>query len=286
MPRVESQGLTINSLLSLVERSNLSFGWSQCDGRQPVCCRCDGYGFNCTWSKRRRASRAGPSGKDGSSTENREARPPVSQVHSPSTANLPAYSRVVDSYEKLIQEIRTNLDDAHKASLDQSLERVRRLAPQDPEGEQLTTPNPEDSLQDGMAAAPSPTYVGKASDIHFIHSIHQCVQGSEHPAGEDALAQYYSQTHVPESLATLKHPLLFPSQAEADQFLEVYLSTIHIAYPFISRSALLKAFRRFQTRDIHQPEFRPWLAMFSKLQSFYCPLLHISLKSELVRSTG
>lgn len=186
---------------------------------------------------------------------------------------MPAPSRVVESYEKLIQEIRTSLDDAHQAFLDRSLETIRRLVPQDPKGEQLTDPDSEDSQQDGMAPAPSPTYVGKASDIHFIHSIRQCVQGREDPAAEDALSQNYSQTHVPESLATLKHPLLFPSQDEADQFLEVYLSTIHIAYPFISKSVLLEAYRRFQTRDIHQYEFRPWLAMFSKLQNFYSPLL-------------
>jgi hypothetical protein len=250
---------------------------AKCDGRQPVCCRCEGYGFNCTWSTRRRASRAGPNGTDGSSTGNRARHPLAFRTHSPSTAVMPKYSRVVDSYEKLINEIRTNLDDANQAFLDQGLEAIRHLVPQDPQGEQLTTPNSEDSQQDDMAPAPSPTYVGKASDIHFIHSIRQCVQGREDPAGEDALSQNYSQTHIPESLATLKHPLLFPSQDEADQFLEVYLSTIHIAYPFISKSVLLEAYRRFQTRDIHQSEFRPWLAMFNfvfAIGSYYTSFPH------------
>ncbi|KAJ5296211.1 hypothetical protein N7508_011032 [Penicillium antarcticum] len=176
---------------------------------------------------------------------------------------LPAYTRAVDSYETLIQEIRTNLDGAHQDFLDQSLEEIRHIMPQDANREQLTTPNSEDIPQRGTAAVSSPTYVGKASDIHFIHSIRQCVQGREQFAGEDALAQNYSETHVSESLAALKHPLLFPSPAEADQFLEVYLSTIHIAYPFISKSGLLEAFRRFQAKDVHKPEFRPWLAMFN-----------------------
>ncbi|OQD82469.1 hypothetical protein PENANT_c021G06494 [Penicillium antarcticum] len=178
-------------------------------------------------------------------------------------------------------EIRTNLDGAHQDFLDQSLEEIRHIMPQDANREQLTTPNSEDIPQRGTAAVSSPTYVGKASDIHFIHSIRQCVQGREQFAGEDALAQNYSETHVSESLAALKHPLLFPSPAEADQFLEVYLSTIHIAYPFISKSGLLEAFRRFQAKDVHKPEFRPWLAMFRRPMAIHEADFHVELPSAI-----
>lgn len=178
----------------------------------------------------------------------------------------------MESYETLIQEIRTNLDNAHQAALDFSLQDIRRLVPRESTEEQHASPSAESSPQDGIGAVSPPTYVGKASDVSFIHSIRQCVHGHKHLAGEDAPAQNYSQTHVSESFAALKHPLLFPSQVEADQFLDVYLSTIHIAYPFISKSVLLDAFQSFQTGEVHQPEFRRWLAMFSQ-----CPSVVLSL---------
>ncbi|KAJ5659474.1 hypothetical protein N7507_005925 [Penicillium longicatenatum] len=218
---------------------------------------------------RRRGSQIGPVGTDGT------------QRHSPALAadvsargGVPGLSRAVDSYESLIQEFRSCLDGARQSALDASLGEIRRHIPhqaqQRSQEATVATPPAHDS-----PVASSPTYVGKASDIHFIHSIRQCVQGPTEPAGE--AAQNYSQTHSPESLTLFKHPVLFPSPSEAEQFLDVYLSTIHVAYPFISKSVLLEAFQRFQAGDINKPEFRPWLALFSfifAIGSYYTSFPH------------
>lgn len=142
--------------------------------------------------------------------------------------------------------------------------------PQEPTGDEQVPGDANAITPGGRVAASPPTYVGKASDIHFIQSICQCVHG--HRTDEEVSAQNYSQTYVSECLTALTHPLLFPSQTEADQFLEVYLSTIHIAYPFISKSILLDAFQRFQKGEVHEPEFRPWLAILSKAKVL-CDLL-------------
>ena len=229
-----------------------------------MCCRCEGYGFDCTWTSRRpRGSRSGPTSATVVFSDGRHYRSPASRS-SPLQDHLPAYSKAVKSYETLIQEIRANLDSSRQAALDFSLQDIRRLVPQEPKDDQSALDDAEVNADVGMAAAPSPTYVGKASDIHFIHSIRQCVHGRRDVAEEDTPTQNYSQTHVLENSTTLKHPLLFPSPAEADQFLDVYLSTIHIAYPFMPNSVLLDAFQRFQKGEVHEPEFRPWLAIFSK----------------------
>ena len=177
-----------------------------------------------------------------------------------SGTTLRAYSKVAESYETLIQGIRCELDKASQAALDAKLEDIRRHTPHaEPQND-----NPVASPHNGTGAVASPpTYVGKASDIYFIHSVRQCVQGPMDPVGD--AAQNYSQTHSQEISTLFKYPLLFPPPAEAEQFLDVYLSTIHIAYPFMCKSALLEAFQRFQNGDIHHPEFRPWLALFSKI---------------------
>lgn len=195
-------------------------------------------------------------------TDGQQCRSPLPALQD----HLPAYSRAVKSYETLIEEIRAQLDSSHQAALDFSLQDIRRLMPQEPAENEQKPDSANATIRGGIATASSPTYVGKASDIHFIQSIRQCVHGPG--ADEEAPAQNYSQTYLSESLSALTHPLSFPSPAEADQYLDVYLSTIHIAYPFVSKSILLDAFQRFQNGEVHEPEFRPWLAIFSKTWIF------------------
>lgn len=236
-----------------------NFGLPQCDGRQPVCSRCEGYSFNCCWSGRKRpAPRTRGIATNSVFANGRQCQSQLLVLQD----HLPAYSRAVKSYEALIEEIRARLDSSQQAGLDLSLQDIRSLVPQEPrEGDQVPS-SANISAQVGTPAASLTTYVGKASDIHFIQSVHHCVHG--HDSGEDVSAQNYSQTYVSQSLTALTHPLLFPSQAESDQFLDVYLSTIHIAYPFFSRSILLDAFERFRNGEVQEPEFRPWLAILSK----------------------
>ena len=80
---------------------------------------------------------------------------------------------------------------------------------------------------------------------------------------DDIATQNYSQTHISQSPVTLRDPPLLPSKDEADMFMRVYLSTIHIAYPFLPKTPLLEAFEILQSGDIQKPEIRPWLAIFS-----------------------
>ncbi|KAJ5107939.1 hypothetical protein N7456_004614 [Penicillium angulare] len=201
---------------------------AKCDGRQPICSRCEGYGFSCTWTKRRRR------GSQIAATNTNGAPPHLSpRLGSNGTAGggLTGFARAVDSYEALLQQLRSGLDSAHQAALDASLGEIRRHVPHKEQSASRTSIEASPENNDTGAVSSPPTYVGKASDIHFIQSIRQCVQGPADPSAE--AAQSYSQTHSPESLTLFKYPLLFPSPAEAEQFLDVFLSTIHIAYPFI-----------------------------------------------------
>jgi hypothetical protein len=53
--------------------------------------------------------------------------------------------------------------------------------------------------------------------------------------GDDLRKQYYDQTNIPEYTTLLGRPLLFPSWEEGDRYLNIYFSTTHLAYPFLSR---------------------------------------------------
>lgn len=160
------------------------------------------------------------------------------------------------------------MDPVQQAKLDVDLHNIKS---QQPDTAKLEQPSPGTvaAPQEDYATESSPTYVGKASDIHFVHYIRKYVTGQGALDVDDLPTQSYTHYHSLGAFVALTQPPLVPSQAEAEQFLDVYLSTIHIAYPFICKYVLLKEFRRFQAGDHHRPEFQPWLALFS-MTLLYC----------------
>jgi Fungal Zn(2)-Cys(6) binuclear cluster domain len=242
----------------------------QCDGRHPICSRCEGYGFTCSWSKRRtRPTHTAQDGADGQARDGRLFDSPTSRTIPQPKDQLPALSGAIELYENLIHRLRSTLDSANHIALNRSLQDIRRLIPQEVQEAQTnrqTSDHGEPHGSSGGISSASPrTYVGKASDLHFIHSIRQYVHGQEPSPGEDTAIQNYSQSPIVDGLAAaLKHPMLIPARENADKYLEVYLSTIHIAYPFISKQHLLDAYQYFWTAKSNHPDFHPWLAILSK----------------------
>ncbi|KAL4807475.1 hypothetical protein BDV18DRAFT_158694 [Aspergillus unguis] len=234
---------------------------AKCDGRQPVCSRCDGYGFRCSWSARRpRASQGSPTDTGRRFLDESATGSTTREVH-------PAHANAVHSYEALIGELRSSLDPDQLAKLDAGLQKIKHQLP--------NTTRPEPPSPDYTTES-SPTYVGKASDIHFVHHIRKYVTGHGALDVDEAPTQSYTHYHSLGAFVALTQPPLVPSPAEAEQLLDVYLSTIHIAYPFISKSVLLDEFRRFQTGD-HRPESQSWLALFNfifAIGSYYTSFPH------------
>ncbi|GAB1192795.1 hypothetical protein APSETT444_001992 [Aspergillus pseudonomiae] len=236
---------------------------AKCDGRQPVCSRCDGYGFTCSWSARK------PRGSPGSQPDlsrqgiDESGRDSHGALPSGTTGDfLTAYANATQSYEALIRELRLNLDPTQQAKLDAGLQNIQNQLPDVAKTEQ-PGPNAIAAPQGDDTTESSPTYVGKASDIHFVHYIRKYVTGNGSLDEDDLPTQSYAHHPNLGTFVALTQPPLVPSEAEAEQFLDVYLSTIHVAYPFICKSVLLREFGRFQAGDHNRPEFRPWLALFS-----------------------
>lgn len=166
------------------------------------------------------------------------------------------------------------MNKAQQAALDLRLQDVRRHWSQNTEEERVLNPTAETAPGSDVAPPPPSTYVGKASDIYFVRNISQYMRNPEAPDGDNRLVKNYCQTHVSNCLITLKFPIQVPPRDEPEQFLDVYLSTIHIAYPFICKPIMLEAFQRFQAGEHDKGEFGEWLALFSKAAAFcfYIPL--------------
>lgn len=228
-----------------------------------MCSRCDGYGFNCSWSTRKQ--RASPGRQTDTSRQFLEESPRDSRDAQPGTSLRElqtAHANAVQSYKVLIRELRPNLDSAQQAKLDVGVQNIQNQLSDAAKAEQ-PSPTVVAAPQENYATETSPTYVGKASDIHFVHYIRKYVTGNGALDGDDLPTQSYTHYHSLGTFVALTQSPLVPSEAEAEQFLDVYLSTIHLAYPFICKSVLLEEFRHFQAGDHHRPDFQPWLALFS-----------------------
>lgn len=102
-----------------VFHSNVSL--VQYDGQQPVCARCKGYGYRCTWSKRKRGISA--EFLAGAGELSGETASPVSpEFEAKAKDHLPAYTRAIQSYEALIQEFTPKLDTTAYSTAKQMLE--------------------------------------------------------------------------------------------------------------------------------------------------------------------
>ncbi|KAE8341155.1 fungal-specific transcription factor domain-containing protein [Aspergillus arachidicola] len=190
-------------------------------------------------------------------------------------AHLASYHQTMESYEMLIDDLRSKLDSSDRLALDLNLSKIRRQKPRELALGQLPKHGPERHQQSKPSSTTPPSYVGKVSEIHFIRAVHRCMQGSE--VSEVTGEPGYGSPSLSESLVSLNRPLLLPPKEEAYQLLNVYLSTIHIAYPFLSRRQLFEELESLWMKDCDNVEYQPWLALFSfifAIGSYYTSFPH------------
>lgn len=177
-------------------------------------------------------------------------------------------SYIMKSYEALIRSFQSELDQTSQTALELTLASVRRRLP-DELADQLR--HTENGQQPGPSADDSsPTYVGQASDIFFFETVETCMRHhASDPCKDDLREQYYDQTNIPKYTTLLGRPLLFPSRDEGDRYLDIYFSTIHLAYPFLSRPLIYAQYEDAWGRNLKDPQDGPMLAILSMFNFFF-----------------
>lgn len=246
---------------------------AKCDGRRPRCSRCEGYGFTCTWMGR----------KNG--TENDLTRP-LEEITHPSIGfdEVRTLSQAVQSYEALVQSLRPKLGLSERAEADLVLEGIRKRIPTDSPGmgpgEQLTVEGIHEQGQSNSSAmegspapscqpnipAMSPTYLGKASDIRFFNTIREFMREEEETSSgfDKHPAETYDQSHTSWMSSAVARPLKLPTRTSALMYLDIYFSTIHIAYPFLCKPMIFHHWTRISKGNFDKVADRLWLALLSK----------------------
>ena len=234
----------------------LLLSWWQCDGEHPICGRCEGYGHICTWSKDK---------KDPTHTATSDTLSPSDLVSG--TPQL--LQSAVQSYENLIASVRSHLPESARNSLNATLSQIRSRLPADcislaspaesPTATAIASFRHEPSDQCGK----TPRYLGEASDVRFFHTVKKILRDDVQSGGpvEDETQSYDQGVLHLETHDSRQH---LPTKEKADSYIEIYFFTIHIAYPFLSKSSFMARYEDFWKEDIQVDEGPSWLPLLCK----------------------
>ncbi|KAJ4533877.1 hypothetical protein HRR80_004550 [Exophiala dermatitidis] len=227
---------------------------AKCDGNQPTCGRCAGYGYSCRWSEgsiRKCASDGNGANLNWLSleTEGQKLRDAIAV------------------YDNLLKDLRKNLSQDDCKTVD-----LRLASIQLPDyftkhlGNDAASvePSPGQAVANDRHPATFGRYLGEASDIRFFHAMQSaCSQQTQSGQQEDdseARVDSYEQEGAHQQLLDQNQGSL-PPKGSADSFVDIYFSTIHIAYPFISEPDFRRTYESFWQSDSLEGFRGPWLSL-------------------------
>lgn len=88
-------------------------------------------------------------------------------------------------------------------------------------------------------------YLGEVSDVRFFNVVKRILQTQNGSAGSEQEFDNYEQDDmIPANTTMGAKGGDFHGLEASQQFIDVYFSTIHLAYPFIPQSSFMKTYRR------------------------------------------
>ncbi|KAG5755618.1 hypothetical protein H9Q72_002917 [Fusarium xylarioides] len=203
-----------------------------CDGRRPKCGRCEGYGFTCLYAK------------------TRSRRNEVSQDDGWDASSSNAIDELGDGikvYDDLIRRLlgknkEENLDSKElhnqvKDRVKRALDRVALLT--GPRVAIIASPSDQDQSSQSPSSQNQHRYLGEVSDVHFFNLVKGFLQTKDSSNPEQDFDSYEQDGEVSTTNNESNVHTLLPALAETKELVEVYFSTIHIAYPFIPQSPFM-----------------------------------------------
>ena len=232
---------------------------TQCDGERPVCRRCAGYGYKCEWGDRPRSGKA-------------YARLLVSDVFNRGDKSKNLTEAIKTSYQLLVR-VREKLPEADQRAIDLSLSILPHEVLDDDLSAREASSPPSASLLPSAGSDQSPThsyYHGEASDIRFFTHIKEALHTSytnhdTHDLDNDDSITSYEQNNVSQRRLTRLRDSLLPGKKDAENYVEIYSSTIHLAYPFLDHRELLHHHAQFWVSNSSDAIPSVWLSIICEL---------------------
>ncbi|KAL1874481.1 hypothetical protein Daus18300_003499 [Diaporthe australafricana] len=209
---------------------------SKCDGKRPLCGRCSGYGYHCSW---------------GNQAQRQES--PVAQFTASATG-LDKSQQLLAVYQQLVQSLTPQLPRDTRAEVRNCLATVQARVGALVANDADSSPS---SSADTTTVQPihSRRYLGEISDVHFCNIVKQTAE----PDAEARDTTDCVDNYDPEDLATPRHyshPLMnLPGRAQVEEDLHTYFSTIHFAYPFVSKPSFMAKLETLQSQGVDRRRY-------------------------------
>ncbi|KAH8882103.1 hypothetical protein GQ53DRAFT_701463, partial [Thozetella sp. PMI_491] len=229
---------------------------SKCDAKQPMCTRCIDYGYVCIYSPRKRRF---PPTENGLGASVRSGPEGIAELRD-----------AVRRYEALLDEVVPHIPSSTRdstaatrasiqAQVDHALSGI---------GPAIITAVKSQGGPDDTAAPPctprqSQRYLGEVSDVRFFHLVKVLLRTENPPDGSgQGLDSYEQDSQIPPAHVFDSPAIELPSPEKEQQLIDVYFSTIHLAYPFVPQSVFMANYSKMRTaRDDLEPVDTTWLAL-------------------------
>jgi hypothetical protein len=232
-----------------------------------VCNRCRDYEHTCTWSESKTDHSRLISGarehQPASGTSDRLQLAPPSEKYC-------LLRLAIQSYDDLFDAIQNNLSDSDRIIVESALSSIRQRLP-DKTG--FTIParisnttilsEPVTPISPGRRTAARQRYLGEASEVRFYHSVKQVLgddQISEAEPGSNVDGYDQGDNHMAGPIRGRIAPNPPPRQL-ADTYIDIYFSTIYIAYPFVCKPVFMTNYEKFWHGGIDSGTDLSWVPL-------------------------
>lgn len=117
-------------------------------------------------------------------------------------------------------------------------------------------------------------YLGEISDVHFCNIVKQTAEPDADAHETTGCVDNYD----PEDLAAPRHyshPLMnLPGRAQVEEDLHTYFSTIHFAYPFVSKPSFMAKLETLQSQGVTSGLTPSWLSLLCQYAFSLVSTLH------------
>lgn len=117
----------------------------------------------------------------------------------------------------------------------------------------------------------APRYLGEVSDIKFFNMAKRSLGdvGSSPEEAEGIVDSYDQEEAIPARQMRYELSVL-PDPVKAEEYLEAYFTTIHIAYPFVPKASFMRTYRSLRSGDNIDSLSPAWLGLLCKHRMEAC----------------
>lgn len=163
----------------------------------------------------------------------------------------------IQTSQSVLRKIRNKIDTKDRELVDSALANSSNISNQ--QGSKPFSPYRYSSLSASHAderrtSGSNKRYLGEVSDVSFFNTIRHRLQHNIDGADEVSQLESYDQENLQTFTdAHSENPTQCPDYKSADKYVEIFFSTVHIAYPFICRQRFQRQYQEWWT-ETQTPE--------------------------------